>query len=80
MNLADPYFVKGIAEYEAEMVNETTAADNRAKISDTQTFNVSYYDPEGLIMPTEYMTLLPTPRSWALTISQCRHIAHRRSR
>jgi gamma-glutamyltranspeptidase/glutathione hydrolase len=51
--LGDPYFVPGMAEFQAEMVNATTAATNRAKISDTTTFNVSYYDPSGLEEPTD---------------------------
>ncbi|KAF2670001.1 gamma-glutamyltranspeptidase 1 precursor [Microthyrium microscopicum] len=51
--LADPYFVAGMPEFEDEMINATTAAANRAKISDTQTQNISYYDPAGLVLPVD---------------------------
>jgi gamma-glutamyltranspeptidase/glutathione hydrolase len=47
-NLGDPLFLKGIDQYQEEMVSAQVAAEVRAKISDTQTFNVSYYDPAGL--------------------------------
>jgi gamma-glutamyltranspeptidase/glutathione hydrolase len=47
-NLGDPLFLKGIDQYQEEMISAQVAAEVRAKISDTQTFNVSYYDPEGL--------------------------------
>ncbi len=30
------------------MLSEKTAEEIRAKISDTQAFNVSYYDPAGI--------------------------------
>ena len=46
-NLGDPNFLKGISEYESEMLNETTAAGKRSKISDQRTLNVSDYDPLG---------------------------------
>lgn len=47
-NLGDPLFLSGIDRYQEEMISAQTASEVRAKISDTRTFNVSYYDPEGL--------------------------------
>ncbi|KKY26441.1 putative glutamyl-trna amidotransferase subunit [Phaeomoniella chlamydospora] len=47
-NLGDPPFVPGLEEYQEEMWNATTAANNRAKISDLHTLNISAYDPKGL--------------------------------
>ncbi|KAI4150156.1 MAG: hypothetical protein L6R39_002330 [Caloplaca ligustica] len=47
-NLGDPLFVPGLDEYQKEMLNDTTAARVRSKISDIQTLNVSAYDPTGL--------------------------------
>jgi gamma-glutamyltranspeptidase/glutathione hydrolase len=47
-NLGDPLFLDGIDEYQNAMISAQTAADVRAKISDTRTFNTSYYDPKGL--------------------------------
>lgn len=44
----DPSFVANMSIYEAELVLPQTGADIRAKISDTQSFNVSYYDPSGI--------------------------------
>jgi gamma-glutamyltranspeptidase/glutathione hydrolase len=46
--LGDPLFLDGIDAYQAQMVSAQTAAEVRAKISDTKTFDVSYYDPKGL--------------------------------
>lgn len=45
--LGDPLFVEGMDEYQAEMLNESTAAAVRAKISPLHTLNVSAYDPSG---------------------------------
>ncbi|OCK77219.1 gamma-glutamyltransferase 1 [Lepidopterella palustris CBS 459.81] len=47
-NLGDPSFVKGLQQYEESMLTAETAREIRAKISDSQTFNVSYYDPAGI--------------------------------
>jgi gamma-glutamyltranspeptidase/glutathione hydrolase len=47
-NLGDPLFLDGIDEYQEQMISEETAAEVRGKISDTRTFDVSYYDPAGL--------------------------------
>lgn len=46
--LGDPSFVDGVFEYQDAMLSDATAAEIRSKISDTQTQNVSYYDPKGL--------------------------------
>jgi gamma-glutamyltranspeptidase/glutathione hydrolase len=46
--LGDPLFLDGIDEYQEQMISAKTAAEVRAKISDTKTFDVSYYDPKGL--------------------------------
>ena len=45
--LGDPSFVEGMDKYQADMLNETTAAAVRAKISPLHTLNVSAYDPSG---------------------------------
>lgn len=47
-NLGDPSFVDGLDTYQAEMLNASTAAEIRGKISDQHTLNVSAYDPSGL--------------------------------
>lgn len=46
--LGDPLYLTGIDAYQSAMVSAATAAEIRAKISDTHTYNVSYYDPKGL--------------------------------
>ncbi|KAL2372868.1 hypothetical protein RJZ57_002670 [Blastomyces gilchristii] len=46
--LGDPSFVKRLAEFEDHMLNASTAAMIRAKISDHHTQDISAYDPEGL--------------------------------
>ena len=45
--LADPEFVKGMYKYQDEMLEASTAADVRDKISFAHTLNVSAYDPSG---------------------------------
>jgi len=45
--LGDPSFVKGMDEYQADMLKESTAAAVRAKISPLHTLNTSAYDPSG---------------------------------
>ncbi|KAJ5757693.1 uncharacterized protein N7511_006387 [Penicillium nucicola] len=47
-NLGDPLFVEGMAEYETEMLAQSTIDEIRSKISDIRTQNVSAYDPSGL--------------------------------
>lgn len=46
--LGDPSFVAGTVAYEESMLSEKAVEEIRGKISDTQAFNVSYYDPSGL--------------------------------
>ena len=46
-SLGDPAFVEGITAYEAGMLNQSSADEIRAKISDKHTLNVSDYDPDG---------------------------------
>ncbi|KAI9827416.1 MAG: hypothetical protein M1819_006957 [Sarea resinae] len=46
--LGDPAFVPGLDAYEHDMMNASTAAGIRAKISDRHTQNVSAYNPSGL--------------------------------
>jgi gamma-glutamyltranspeptidase/glutathione hydrolase len=47
-NLGDPSFQANITAYEANMLSEETAKEIRAKISDTKTHPVAYYDPAGI--------------------------------
>lgn len=47
-NLGDPSFVKGLDQITKNMISEAGGKEVRAKISDTQTFDVKYYDPPGL--------------------------------
>ncbi|KAH7132092.1 gamma-glutamyltranspeptidase 1 precursor [Dendryphion nanum] len=46
--LGDPLFLEGMDEYQEQMISEKTAKEIRSKISDTQTFGVDYYNPNGL--------------------------------
>jgi len=46
--LGDPSYLKGIDEYQEDIMSAATAAEIRSKISDTRTFNTSYYNPRGL--------------------------------
>ncbi|KAJ5204294.1 Gamma-glutamyltranspeptidase [Penicillium cinerascens] len=46
--LGDPRFVKGVDEYQKDMLKKSTIAEIRSKISDKHTLNVSAYDPSGL--------------------------------
>ena len=52
--LGDPSFESNVTAFEAKMISDETAEYIRSKISNTQTFNVSYYDPQGI-------EELPTP-------------------
>jgi gamma-glutamyltranspeptidase/glutathione hydrolase len=47
-HVGDPGFVEGMDRYQSEMLNVTTAALIRSKISDFHTLNVSAYDPDGI--------------------------------
>jgi gamma-glutamyltranspeptidase/glutathione hydrolase len=46
--LGDPLFVDGMANYEEDILKQSTIDDIRSKISDARTQNVSVYDPAGL--------------------------------
>lgn len=46
-DFGDPAFVANLSVFEQELLLPELGADVRAKISNTQTFNVSYYDPKG---------------------------------
>ncbi|KAL1845440.1 hypothetical protein Daus18300_014536 [Diaporthe australafricana] len=48
VNLGDPSFVSNLTQYQANMLSDEAAAEIRSKISDTATFNTSYYDPNGI--------------------------------
>jgi gamma-glutamyltranspeptidase/glutathione hydrolase len=54
--LGDPEFVKGMDIFEAEMLNASSAAHIRAKISDHHTRNVSEYDPKALFTAESHGT------------------------
>ncbi|KAK1991084.1 gamma-glutamyltransferase 1 [Colletotrichum falcatum] len=45
--LGDPSFVDGMAAYTAGMLSPETGAEVRARISDTRTYNTSWYNPDG---------------------------------
>ena len=60
--LGDPEFVKGMYEFQDEMLNATTAALIRSKISYAHTLNVSAYDPSGF-------ESLETPGTSAVVVS-----------
>ena len=46
-SFGDPDFVPDMAALEAEMLDQTYAADTKARISDRHTLNISDYDPDG---------------------------------
>ncbi|KID80328.1 Glutathione hydrolase proenzyme [Metarhizium brunneum] len=46
--LGDPSFVAGLDKYTKDMISPQAGAEVRSKITDQKTFDVSYYDPEGL--------------------------------
>lgn len=46
--LGDPSYVDGLEEFTKDMISDEFAEEVRSKISDTQTFNISYYNPAGL--------------------------------
>lgn len=47
-DFGDPSFVANFSRFEEELLSPETGADVRAKISDVQSYNVSYYDPAGI--------------------------------
>ena len=46
--MGDPLFVPGMAEYEKDILEQSTVDEIRGKISDTHTLDVSAYDPAGI--------------------------------
>ncbi|KXH26053.1 gamma-glutamyltranspeptidase [Colletotrichum nymphaeae SA-01] len=46
--LGDPSFVDGLSAYTKSMISPEVGAEIRSKISDFRTYNVSYYNPEGI--------------------------------
>lgn len=46
--LGDPDFVEGMQEYQDFMIRQSTADGIRRRILDTQTHNVSEYNPDGI--------------------------------
>lgn len=66
--LGDPEFVEGMYEYQKEILNSTTAALIRSKISDVHTLNVSAYDPSGF-------ESLETPGTSAVVVSDASGMA-----
>ncbi|KAK5134278.1 hypothetical protein LTR08_006707 [Meristemomyces frigidus] len=66
--LGDPSFVAGMDQYQADMLNETTVAAVRAKISPYHTLNVSAYDPSGF-------QSLETPGTSAIVTSDVNGLA-----
>jgi len=47
-DFGDPLFVANLSRFEEELLSPETGADIRAKISNVQSYNVSYYDPSGI--------------------------------
>lgn len=66
--MGDPDFVEGMYEFQAEMLNSTTAALIRSKISDSHTLNVSAYDPSGF-------ESLETPGTSAVVVADANGMA-----
>lgn len=48
VNLGDPSFVPNLTDYQANMLSEETAAEIRSKISDTRTYNSTFYNPQNI--------------------------------
>lgn len=46
--LGDPDFVDGMQEYQEYMLRQSTVNSIRCRILDTQTHNVSEYNPDGI--------------------------------
>jgi gamma-glutamyltranspeptidase/glutathione hydrolase len=69
-SLGDPLFVKGMDEYQHEILNETTAKVIRSRISDTHTLNASAYDPKNLeVLNTPGTSHVVTADSSGMAIS-----------
>lgn len=54
--LGDPDFVDGMAEFEAQMLDATRAAETRRRISDHHTLNTTDYNPKRLATPGSHGT------------------------
>lgn len=69
-DFGDPLFVPGMHKFEEELLLPQTGADIRAKISNSQTFNVSYYDPSNLeILNTPGTSQVSTADASGMAIS-----------
>lgn len=69
-NLGDPSFVANLTAYQASMLSVETANEIRAKISDTRTFDISYYDPLGIeSLPTPGTSHIVSADSTGMAIS-----------
>lgn len=69
-NIGDPFLINGLQEYVDEMINETTAAEIRQRISDSKTFNIVYYDQSGIeVINTPGTSHVVTADSSGLAIS-----------
>lgn len=51
--LGDPSFVANMSTYQANMLSAATAAEVRSKISDTASYNISYYNPSNIEVLTD---------------------------
>lgn len=67
-DFGDPTYIANMTRYEQELLLPATGAEIRSKISDFQTFNVSYYDPEGI-------ESLETPGTSAIVVADASGMA-----
>ena len=51
--------MKGLHDFERDMLSESFAITTRGKICDQHTLNVSAYDPEGFEVLNEYAEFCP---------------------
>lgn len=69
-DFGDPLFVANLSTFEEELLLPQLGADVRSKISDTQTFNVSYYDPANFeILDTPGTSHVATADASGMAIS-----------
>lgn len=69
-DFGDPLFVANMSRFEEELLLPEYGADARSKISDTQTFNVSYYDPSNFeILDTPGTSQIATADASGMAIS-----------
>lgn len=70
VNLGDPSFVANMTEYQANMLSPATATEIRSKISDTRTYNSSYYNPSNIeILSDNGTSHIVAADSTGLTVS-----------